>query len=268
MRMALGEITFDRAKHAIERRIRDQAVRWEWAFGADARRNRARLERLRDSCAGECVVVICNGPSLNRVDMNLVKEQKSICMNRSYIMFDSWGFVPTYFTSINHLVLDQFSEDIKGLEMVKFVDFTHRRKLPENDGFLYFRIPPSFRDSFQPDLTRPITSGGTVTYVSLQLAFYMGFAKVIIIGMDHRFSAVGTPNASEIRSAEKDDDHVHPDYFPKGIKWQLPDLYRSELAYREARTMFEKNGRRIIDATIDGACNVFEKMPLEKALSA
>lgn len=268
MRMSLGEITFDRAKQAIVRRIQDQAVQLAWAFGGDARRNRARLEKVRGICAGETVVIICNGPSLNRVDMSLVKEHKSICMNRSYIMFDEWGFVPTYFTSINHLVLDQFSDDIKNLDMMKFVDFTHRNKLREQDGFLYFRIPPSFGDSFQSDLTKPITSGGTVTYVSLQLAFYMGFAKAVIIGMDHRFSAVGTPNMSETRRAEKDDDHAHPEYFPKGIKWQLPDLYRSELAYRQARKMFEMHGRRIIDATEGGACDVFEKMSLKQAIDA
>jgi hypothetical protein len=113
-----------------------------------------------------------------------------------------------------------------------------------------------------------MASGGTVTYVSLQLAYYLGFTKVIIIGMDHRFSAVGIPNVAETRTEENDRDHVHPNYFPKGMKWQLPDLHRSELAYREARKAFERDGRRIIDATVGGACEVFPKMALADAVVA
>ena len=68
----------------------------------------------------------------------------------------------------------------------------------------------------------------------------MGFKEVIIIGLDHYFVEKGRPNKTELRTADKDESHCHPDYFPKGIKWQLPDLYRSEIAYAHARKAFEK----------------------------
>ena len=54
--------------------------------------------------------------------------------------------------------------------------------------------------------------------------------------------------------------HFHPNYFPKGSKWQLPDLLRSEIAYRIARRAFEDNGREIVDATVGGNCPIFEKV--------
>jgi len=268
MRTTFNEVTPGRLLQAISRRVVDQSVRLEWALGAEAKRNRERLLKLKDSFPGETAIVICNGPSLNATDMSIVKSYKSIAMNRSYLMYEEWGFTPTFFTSINHLVLDQFADDIRALNMMKFVDFTHRDAFPEENGFCYFRIPPSLSDAFQTDLTKPMASGGTVTYVSLQLAYYLGFTKVIIIGMDHRFSAVGIPNVAETRTEENDRDHVHPNYFPKGMKWQLPDLHRSELAYREARKAFERDGRRIIDATVGGACEVFPKMALADAVVA
>lgn len=268
MRTTFDQITPTRIMQAVGRRVLDQSVRFAWIFGAEAKRNRERLMKIKNSCLRETVILICNGPSLNETNMSIVKDYKSIAMNRSYLMYEEWGFNPTLYTSINHLVLEQFADDIRALDMIKFVDFTHRKSLPEENGFSYFRIPPSLSDAFQTDLTKPMASGGTVTYVSLQLAYYMGFSKVIIIGMDHRFTAVGTPNAAETRTEEKDRDHVHPDYFPKGMKWQLPDLYRSELAYREALKAFERDGRRIIDATVGGACEVFPKMPLEQAVAA
>ncbi|MFD2580806.1 hypothetical protein ACFSTD_24045 [Novosphingobium colocasiae] len=90
------------------------------------------------------------------------------------------------------------------MEMVKFVDFTHRRKLPENDGFFYiseYRHPSETLFSrISQDPSRPVAPS-RMSHFSLPSTWV--FAKVIIIGMDHRFSAVGTPNASEIRSAEK-----------------------------------------------------------------
>src|SRR5262249_54292447 len=109
------------------------------------------------------------------------------------------------------------------------------------------------------DVSHPISSGGTVTFVSLQLAYFMGFREVIVIGLDHSFAEKGIPNSTEVRQSEKDQSHCHPDYFPKGTKWQLPDLYRSEFAYALAREAFERDGRNIIDATIGGRCEVFRK---------
>ena len=52
----------------------------------------------------------------------------------------------------------------------------------------------------------------------------------------------------------------------KGVKWQLPDLDNSALAYRLARTAFEADGRRIVDATVGGALSVFPKLLLAEAL--
>ena len=44
------------------------------------------------------------------------------------------------------------------------------------------------------------------------------------------------------------------------------DLETSELAHNLARAKFEKEGRRIVDATVDGALRTFPKLSLEEAL--
>jgi hypothetical protein len=89
----------------------------------------------------------------------------------------------------------------------------------------------------------------------------MGFTKVIIIGMDHNFStkSKNRPNKMEVREEEEDVNHFHPNYFPKGSKWETPDLKSSEYFYKIARKEYEKDGRQIIDCTIGGKCEVFEK---------
>jgi hypothetical protein len=115
-------------------------------------------------------------------------------------------------------------------------------------------------DAFQRDLTRPVVVGGTVTFVALQIAFYMGFRTVILVGLDHKYADKGPPSGTETRAADLDSSHFHPQYFPRGIKWQLPDLRRSEIDFGIARRVYEDDGREILDATPGGACQVFKKV--------
>jgi hypothetical protein len=185
-------------------------------------------------------------------------------MNRIYLLFDRLPFVPTYYVAVNELVLEQFAQDIEALPMERYLNWNRRALFSDRPGTAFLSLRLGLRDRFATDVRQPIASGGTVTFVALQLAYHMGFREVILLGLDHRFSATGRPNRVEIRPDSPDRDHFHPDYFPKGARWQLPDLLRSELAYAEARRAFENDGRRIVDATPDGGCPVFERGDFHK----
>jgi hypothetical protein len=87
----------------------------------------------------------------------------------------------------------------------------------------------------------------------------MGFRQVIIIGLDHNYVDKGVPSKTETRTAEHDQSHFHPDYFPKGSRWQLPDLLRSEIDFEISRLAYEADGREILDATTGGKCRAFKK---------
>jgi hypothetical protein len=95
--------------------------------------------------------------------------------------------------------------------------------------------------------------------VALQLAYYLGFETVVLIGVDHNFSSKGTPNTMVVSQGE-DRDHFDAGYFGSGFRWQLPDLETSERAYAMARTAYEADGRRVLDATIGGKLTVFPKV--------
>jgi tetratricopeptide (TPR) repeat protein len=116
--------------------------------------------------------------------------------------------------------------------------------------------PPGEAFSKRPDMG--LEEGATVTYVAMQLAYYMGFSEVVLIGMDHHFVTQGTPHKTVVSDGD-DSNHFDSSYFGKGLKWQLPDLEGSEKSYRVAKQVFEESGRRIIDATVNGRCQVFSK---------
>lgn len=267
MRLQQTEFSVGRLAHGLGRRLADVPHALAWARSSGARANRGRLAALCDLHAGERCVLLANGPSLARTDLSAVKQVPSIGMNRIYLHFPTMGFETSYFVAINELVLGQFGAEIGPLTMPKFVNWTMRAAFDPLAANLYFlRLRLALADGFSAQLTRAVDTGGTVTFVALQLAYYLGFKQVILVGLDHRFSQQGEPNKTEQRKQLKDADHFHPNYFPTGSHWQLPDLRRSELAYQLARQAFEADGREILDATIDGACTVFPKVSLEKVL--
>jgi hypothetical protein len=110
-----------------------------------------------------------------------------------------------------------------------------------------------------------IDQGHTVTYVALQLAFHMGFTRVAIVGADHNFAVTGPANKTVV-AGEKDESHFDPNYFAGGVKWQLPDLFESEVAYGRARQVYAAHDRTIYNCTDGGKLECFERMTLEQFL--
>jgi len=87
----------------------------------------------------------------------------------------------------------------------------------------------------------------------------MGFEQVILIGVDHSFTSKGEANKTVISQGD-DPNHFMTNYFGKGVKWQLPDLDTSEAGYALAREHYERAGRKILDATVDGRLMIFPKV--------
>jgi len=222
------------------------------------RASRKRLAALKDIHKGERCFIIGNGPSLRATDLKKLRNELTFGLNRIYLLFPELGFTTTYFLSMNDLVIEQCAAEILALPIPKFLTWRARRFLqPTADtNFLYTTYTGP---KFARDMTGRLWEGATVTYVALQLAYHMGFEKVILIGVDHNFVTKGDANKT-ITSQGDDPNHFDPNYFGKGFKWQLPDLETSERAYHMARAAYEADGRTVLDATIGGKLTVFPKV--------
>lgn len=260
-RFSANTLTPSRVVDALARRIQGIPHFLSWKFGSESRANTARLKSFSGIHRGHRCFILGNGPSLRRTELSFLKNEITFGLNRIYLNFDEMGFQTTYYVSINELVLEQYHPAISKLTMPKFVNWNRRHLFDNQDNKICFiHLSMSLRDRFGLDPAVLLYSGGTVTFVALQLAYYMGFEEVILIGVDHSFLTTGTPNRTVVQTEVRDPNHFHPDYFPAGAKWQLPDLKRSEWAYGIARNTFEADGRQILDATINGKCPVFDKV--------
>lgn len=265
----------DSIKAAIRRRVSQKtwgqmATAWHlatlpsseiaWRLDRTAAASRARLRPFRNKHLGQRCFILGNGPSLKQMNLGSLKNEYTFGLNRIYLAFDWLGFIPSYYVAVNSLVMEQCAEDINSVPTTRFLSWQNRHRMMTTTNAIYLRSKPY--PHFSTEIVNGVWEGATVTYVAMQLAHYMGFSKVIIVGVDHSFATKGEPH-KEVTSLGDDPDHFAPEYFGKGFRWHLPDLERSEIAYRMALAQFSKSGREIVDATLHGNLQVFPKVDFD-----
>lgn len=258
-RLNKRDITLKRIVAAIGRRLvhLPQVVQFYWPFGFN-KNNRYKLKSLKDIHKGERCFIVCNGPSLKDIDFNLLKNEITLGMNRIYLMKEQNGFEPTYLGCVdkNSQIL-QFHEDLDKLTMPCFFNFTLRKFFSKKDN--QFFIAGKFSHAFQTDCSRLTGNAKSVTYKMMQLAYYMGFQEVYIIGKDHSYNTTEKAGVG-IRADGNEDNHFIKGYYKPGMRWDAPDYLAEEFEYELARAAFEADGRIIKNATVGGKLEVFERI--------
>jgi hypothetical protein len=227
------------------------------------RESQKRVGAYRNLHRGKRCFVIGNGPSLRQTDLSKLTNEYTIGLNRIYLAFAEMGFSTTYLVTVNTLVLEQCVEDFTNLTLPRFFTWRARKWFSNHDAqdpnLMFLDTDYTGEENFSADATRRLYEGNTVTYVAMQLAFYMGFTEVILIGVDHNYATRGPANTTVVSSGD-DPNHFASNYFGKGFRWQLPDLEGNERAYILARQAYADAGRRIVDATVGGKLTVFPKV--------
>jgi hypothetical protein len=224
----------------------------------DFRKSVGELRQMKNRHKGERCFIVGNGPSLCQMDLSPLVDEITFGLNRIYLMFPKIDWVPSYYVSVNKLVVKQFAEEIlANVPTLKFISYDARRWIRHASKvvFLYSRNGPRF----YTDISEGIWQGATVTYTAMQIAYYMGFRQVILIGVDHSYNTAGKPHETVISTGD-DRDHFDGGYFGKGSRWQIPDLELSESAYQLAKVRYEQDGREIINATVGGKLEVFPRV--------
>jgi len=231
-------------------------MRWRRKFAKE-------LVKFKDKHKGEDCFIIGNGPSLKHMDLSPLREHHSFGQNKIFLLFDKVDLNLSYLVSVNQLVIEQSAREFEAMKCPVFLSYTAAKGVVAEQPNIQ-RLHTLNLWSFYEDIAQPICEGNTVTFVSLQIAYYMGFKRVFLIGVDHSFKQSGKSHETQVYKGD-DENHFHPDYF-KGQQWQLADVYGSEVSYHLANYFYQKDGREIFDATVGGKLEVFPKISFEDAL--
>jgi hypothetical protein len=254
--------------HSLNQQRGELALRLSYRLSAEGRRSRERLAAMRGSATERRCVIIGNGPSLNQMDLSNLAGVPTFALNRGYLLFPRIGAPATYLVSANKYVLEQSMDEMLGSSPgPKFFNWRHRHLVPRGrDDVVFFDTVRN--PGFSTDVPgKGLWEGATVTMVAMQLAYHLGYREVVLIGVDHNFTTEG-PAHKLVTSQGADPNHFDPNYFGAGYRWQLPDLERSERAYRMARAAFEAAGGEVVDATVGGKLQVFRKVDFAELFGA
>lgn len=237
------------------------------------------IQALRDLHKGQRCFVLGNGPSLNKCDLTLLKDEFSFAVNGIFYKTQEMGYKPNfYMVEDNHVITDNI-EKINAFNCdYKFFPAHYRNEvvpdentifIPSDFGFYRKGHPSYCVPRFSTDISKVIYTGQSVTMMQLQLAYHLGFTEVYLIGMDFNYDLPASTVVDGVNYTSQEDDpnHFHPDYFGKGKKWHDPKLDRVLKNYEECKKSFEADGRVIYNATVGGKLELFDRVDYQKLFS-
>jgi hypothetical protein len=230
---------------------------------------------LRNSAVGETCFVLGNGPSLAAIDNEILNRFPSFGTNGIFLKH-----IPDYYVTISVDFYKNHIEGIRSLEgCVKFIgdNLTELQSGVENEHILNcnwnvygqfkgFNFPVPLWFSKRAD--RVVYLGGSVLFVCLQLAYWMGYSRVILLGVDHGF---GFPRSEAVyggrRLDAENEDTIHFDkaYSKPGYTPHC-DMIATERSFELALKAFQKDRREIWNATPNTGLDVIPKRELKDLL--
>lgn len=220
-----------------------------------------KIQILKNKYSHRRCFVIGNGPSLNDMDLNLMKDDFVICANSFFLKFKYLNFVPDFITVEDHLVAkDNYKEfnKLKGIKKIYPIDL--RRILKKDEDTFFIELRRAFNNKKMDgnfkfnNFNETFYWGGTVLYMNLQLAQYFGCKEVYLIGVDLSYNIPkdATIKGSVITSNSDDPNHFDSSYFGSGKKWHLPETDRMQASFKNAYLEMKKNGVNLFNATKGG----------------
>ncbi len=256
---------FKLVRRLMMRRLTDHEF---WQFYARMQPTVAGMRSFKDIGKKRRCFIMGGGPSLRLCDPSMLCNEVTFGVNGVFLIEDWLGFLPTYYVVEDNLVVEDRKEQIGKMKGPhKFYSKAYRNVITDEGtrtllNVIYdYSSYPGFPE-FGPNASKSLWVGGTVTYLCLQIAYYMGFEKVYLIGMDHSYKKPEDVlvNGNEWTSRSDDPNHFHPDYFGKGKRWHDPRPDRMELAYKRAKQFYEADEREILNATVGGKLEVFDRV--------
>lgn len=257
----------------IIKEIFDVAIDYSHIYGT-------RIKELKDKHKGEKCFVIGNGPSLQIKDLERIKDIKSFGCNSIYDLFEYTSWRPTYYVASDGLMTGTilYEEVEKVVNDVEYIFTSVNSRMIElknqYQNILYMLQMFSLEDeSFRPKFSNKcheiVHLSGTVSYQMLQLAIYLGFKEIYLLGMDCTYAIEkqkdGSFKHNDILNHHDIMNKRDLEFVNRGLCdncWA--DIYQQMEGYSAAREYAENNGIKIYNATRGGKLEVFERVNFDK----
>lgn len=159
-----------------------------------------RIKALKNTKIGQTAYILGNGPSLNELNIKKLMTLESFWCNKAYKMENEGvPFLPKYYFLNDAIVIQQDPERVLNIQAeIKFLGSEaiqlFKIMKPESLGnAIEFNVTwkPGMHEgegNFSLDPSSSIFDGSTILAAAVQFAFYMGYSKVFVGGVDLDYS--------------------------------------------------------------------------------
>ncbi|WP_235821764.1 6-hydroxymethylpterin diphosphokinase MptE-like protein [Gottfriedia acidiceleris] len=218
------------------------------------------LKLVKNKHKGQRCFIVATGPSLTTTDLELLKEEVTLSMNSICLVFDETDWRPTYYGIQDVGVFNLLQPSIEKYDLQhKFISNSISKQKQVTKGYLVFPLNllnhmifhKKYKTKFSGDAFKVIYDGYSITYSMIQLAVYMGFSEIYLLGVDCNYS---------LNSPQHFKDYGYKETSSEAV-------IRMISAYKEAKKYAERNQIKIYNATRGGMLDVFERVNLDDILN-
>jgi hypothetical protein len=216
---------------------------------------------------GETGLLVLNGPGLASVPLEFLNKYTTLGCNRITMMYPD--FCPTYYfgMGMNQLetkdkretILPTIADDrckAGFINRLVIHEFAHTNKCYSWLGGQTYGASGDQLRTFSHKPWFVVGLGFTMAYPMLQIALYMGFDTMLIVGMDHEY-----PSPEDKHKHFYDDDEGYAGLFEVAPGVYSPQAWRrwADELMAKCQAEFEKAGKRIVNLSEPTKCDAFEK---------
>ena len=232
-----------------------------------------KLKKLKDKYKGKRCFICGNGPSLSAQDLDILhsRGEYTFGMNRIFKIFPQTQWRPTFYICEDHIIMENIQDEVNAIDCdIKFIPTELKWYYDVNIKNAYHfnknnKHCENQNHGFSYNAAKRLECTGTVSITCIQLAYYMGFSEVYLIGVDHNFNNMTDKDGNKVI------DNSIKNYFcedyDKDVQTKVVhDLYRTTKSYECAKKACDEVGFKVFNATRVSKLDVFPRVDLDKLL--
>lgn len=225
---------------------------------------------LKDKHRGETALLVCNGPGLKYTPIKFLDKYTTLGCNRITMMYAD--FCPTYYFGMGANQMDTPEKRITIIPTITdnrckaaFInrlmihEFAHTNKCYSWLGGRTYGANDNQVRQFSMNPLFAVGLGYTMAFPILQVAYYMGFQTILIVGMDHDY-----PDTKSKHFYDDDEKYMRLFEVAPGPYSNAAWRKGADTVLQACRDVFDKAGRRIINLSEPTECAVFERGKLSE----
>tara|TARA_B110000879_G_scaffold212742_2_gene310581 strand:+ start:275 stop:1036 length:762 start_codon:yes stop_codon:yes gene_type:complete len=217
-------------------------------------------------------LVVCNGPSLKKEDLEALAHLPSIASNKISLLFDQTSWRPSLYSIADALLIHKLGKDhYKDVSLTLAADYVFSmvrsdkklswRTSSAKDKASLFENNVGIPDPIKIGFIRP----NTITVSQIQIAMWLGAKSIYVIGCDHSYAEERHKSSAKLAHSQTSN-HFDPKYRVAGEVVNSAAYEKMEADYAFIDRLAKMHNVRIINISRKTALKEFELGTLEEAI--